>query len=195
MEDDVSVPGPARLVRDFVNTHEPQTGAETWSTPTELREWLAERRLVHGDAQLRPADLATAVTVREGLRSVLLEHAGQSAEATAVQALNEALAGLPLRITFGEQGYRLVSASSTPIGHALGQVADAIRQSNEDGTWPRLKVCARDSCHWAFYDASRNQVRRWCSMAGCGNHIKMRRAYAARKVRAQQAPAEASRQR
>ncbi|WP_198671650.1 CGNR zinc finger domain-containing protein [Desertihabitans aurantiacus] len=36
-------------------------------------------------------------------------------------------------------------------------------------------MCARDSCRWAFDDASRNQVRRWCSMAGCGNHIKMQR--------------------
>jgi predicted RNA-binding Zn ribbon-like protein len=47
-------------------------------------------------------------------------------------------------------------------------------------------VCDRDTCRWAFYDASRNQARRWCSMAGCGNHIKMHRAYAARKRQAAQ---------
>jgi predicted RNA-binding Zn ribbon-like protein len=28
-----------------------------------------------------------------------------------------------------------------------------------------------------------NQVRRWCSMAECGNYVKMRRTYAARKNR------------
>ena len=43
--------------------------------------------------------------------------------------------------------------------------------------WARLKVCARDSCRWAFYDASRNRSGRWCSMAGCGNIVKMRRAH------------------
>ena len=45
--------------------------------------------------------------------------------------------------------------------------------------WTRLKVCARDSCRWAFYDTSRNRSGRWCSMAGCGNIVKMRRAYRA----------------
>jgi predicted RNA-binding Zn ribbon-like protein len=29
-------------------------------------------------------------------------------------------------------------------------------------------------------------VRRWCSMAGCGNHVKMQRAYAVRKARAEE---------
>jgi predicted RNA-binding Zn ribbon-like protein len=191
MNDEASVPAPALLVRDFVNTREPQVGAESFGSPTELRSWFAERHLLPRDAQLEPADLATAITIREGLRAVLLEHAGHSVDATAVAALNQALADQPLRIRFGDPGYHLVSASRSPMGHAVAQLADAIRQSNEDGTWPRLKVCARDTCRWAFYDASRNQVRRWCSMAGCGNHIKMRRAYAARKSRTQLA-AEAS---
>ncbi|MFI2651942.1 CGNR zinc finger domain-containing protein [Micromonospora fulviviridis] len=44
-------------------------------------------------------------------------------------------------------------------------------------------MCDRDTCRWAYYDASRNQARRWCSMAGCGNHVKMRRAYAVRRGR------------
>jgi predicted RNA-binding Zn ribbon-like protein len=57
-----------------------------------------------------------------------------------------------------------------------------MRQSTEDQTWERLKVCDRDSCRWAFYDTSRNRAGRWCSMAGCGNHIKMKRAYATRKA-------------
>ncbi len=52
---------------------------------------------------------------------------------------------------------------------------DAIRASTAAGEWERLKVCARDTCRWAFYDASRNHARRWCSMAGCGNYVKMRR--------------------
>jgi predicted RNA-binding Zn ribbon-like protein len=188
MDDESRIPAPALLVRDFVNTRERQIEAESLGTPGELRNWFAERHLVPKDARLNPADLATAITIREGLRAVLLEHAGHSPDATAVQALNQALADLPLRIRFGEPGYHLVSASSTPIGHAVAQLADAIRQCHEDGAWPRLKVCARDTCRWAFYDASRNQVRRWCSMAGCGNHIKMRRAYAARKRRTQSSP-------
>ena len=134
------------------------------------------------------ADLGAALTVREGLRSVLLGHAGHDPDPAALDAFRAVLADLPVRLDFdpavGTSTYRLVSARPDPVGQALSQLLDAVRETSQDGTWPRLKVCARDTCRWAFYDASRNQVRRWCSMAGCGNHVKMRRAYASRKARA-----------
>jgi predicted RNA-binding Zn ribbon-like protein len=183
MTKQMDVPPTAALVRDFVNTYEPQVAGEELSSPDKLRAWFIERRLTSSDVHLDGSDLATAITVREGLRAVLLGHAGHTTDTTAVSALNDALAELPVRVSFSTAGYRLVDASSTPIGQALGQLADAIRQCSEDGAWPRLKVCARDTCRWAFYDSSRNQVRRWCSMAGCGNQIKMQRAYAARRNR------------
>jgi predicted RNA-binding Zn ribbon-like protein len=190
MDDDERMPAAARLLRDFVNTREPQLDHESLTTPVELKHWLVELHLLPETAGLESADLATAVTVREGLRALLLENAGHRGDPAATSALNRVLAELPLRMAFDQGGYRLVSASGTPIGEAVGQLADAIRQSSADGSWHRLKVCARDTCRWAFYDASRNQVRRWCSMAGCGNQIKMRRAYAARKDRVRQATAE-----
>jgi predicted RNA-binding Zn ribbon-like protein len=179
-----TVPPAIRLVRDFVNTYEPQIDLETWSTADALKNWLFEEHLVPTDAQVTDTDLAVALKVREGLRNILLRHAGHEPDSAAVDALSDALASLPLRVDFGFDGYRLISTRNDDFGLALGQVLDAVRQSNEDRTWPRLKVCARDTCRWAFYDASRNQVRRWCSMAGCGNYIKMRRAYASRKSRA-----------
>jgi predicted RNA-binding Zn ribbon-like protein len=186
MDDEAHVPDAARLLRDFINTREPQVDEESLATPEDLQSWLAERRLLPPDSRLATTDLAAAVTVREGLRALLLEHAGHGGEAAATTALNQVLAEVPLRMTFDPSGYHLVGAADTPIAQAVGRLADAIRQSSEEGSWPRLKVCARDSCRWAFYDASRNQVRRWCSMAGCGNQSKMRRAYAARKDRARQ---------
>jgi predicted RNA-binding Zn ribbon-like protein len=76
----------------------------------------------------------------------------------------------------------LAPVRAAAFDRAMAALVDAIRACGQDSTWSRLKVCARDSCRWAFYDESRNQARRWCSMAGCGNHIKMRRAYAARKA-------------
>jgi len=191
MDDTDVVPPAAKLVRDFINTYEPQVDQESLTTPSALSGWLAERRLLPENAQLDPENVAAAVTLREGLRAVLLRHAGHAADGSAIEKLNETLAELPLRLTFadGSSGYRLSSATDTPFGLAVGQLADAIRASTQDGSWLRLKVCSRDTCRWAFYDASRNQVRRWCSMAGCGNHIKMQRAYAARKGRQRQATA------
>jgi predicted RNA-binding Zn ribbon-like protein len=41
----------------------------------------------------------------------------------------------------------------------------------------RVGQCADDKCGWLFLDTSRNQSRRWCSMADCGNRAKARRYY------------------
>ncbi len=177
------IPPPVRLVRDFVNTYEPQVGAETLTTGDKLREWLVVQDLVPAGARVDEADLRTAVTVREGLRNVLLGHAGHEPDPRALGALNAVLADLPVRLDFGSHDHRLVSTRGDALAQALGQLLDAVRQASQDGTWVRLKVCARDTCRWAFYDASRNQVRRWCSMAGCGNHVKMKRAYATRRAK------------
>ena len=185
---ETDLPPAVRLVRDFVNTLEPQLGAESLTSPDRLRDWLAERQLVPADARLGPPDLTAALTIREGLRAVLLGHNDHRADPAAVGALNDALARFPLRLTFAGDRPHLASASSAAFEQALAELLDAIRQCGEDDTWPNLKVCARDSCRWAFYDASRNHARRWCSMAGCGNHVKMQRAYAARKRRRQPVP-------
>jgi predicted RNA-binding Zn ribbon-like protein len=181
--------GAVRLVQDFVNTFEPQVGAEQLTTPEQLRDWLAERHLLPAGARLRPQDLATALTVREGLRAVLRAHAGHPVDTAALDALNQVLA--PVHPAFTAEGYRLVAAGGSAFGRALAGLLDAVRQSAEDGTWTRLKVCDRDTCRWAYYDESRNRVRRWCSMAGCGNHVKMRRAYTARAARRRQAEGDA----
>jgi predicted RNA-binding Zn ribbon-like protein len=183
MTDD-DVPPAARLVRDFVNTYEPQTGEESWDSTGALRSWLIGERLVPDDAAGEDPELATAVAVREGLRNILLAHAGHEPDPAAVVSLGTTLAELPVRVDLGPGGFRLVGTRTDLLGQALGRLLDAVRESTEDGSWPRLKVCARDTCRWAYYDASRNQVRRWCSMAGCGNYVKMRRASTARKSRA-----------
>lgn len=41
--------------------------------------------------------------------------------------------------------------------------------------WPRLKACTDDGCQWAFYDATRNRSRTWCSMDVWGKREKTRR--------------------
>lgn len=182
--DEEAVPAAARLLRDFVNTYEPQTDTESLTSAAALQRWLAAHELVTHDVRLMEAHLARAVAVREGLRAVLLQHAGHEPEAGRLEALNAALTRVPVSLSFDAQdGLRLSGAGDDPGTVAFGGLLDAVRRSREDGSWPRLKVCARDSCRWAYHDGSRNQVRRWCSMAGCGNHVKMQRAYATRKGR------------
>lgn len=41
----------------------------------------------------------------------------------------------------------------------------------------RIRQCADDACGWLFLDHSRNNSRRWCDSADCGNRNRVRRHY------------------
>ena len=56
----------------------------------------------------------------------------------------------------------------------VGEGGSIVYTATVDGTWPRLKACRREICHWLFYDHSRNRSGIWCSMAVCGNRTKTR---------------------
>lgn len=183
MESPESVPADVLLIRDFVNSYEPQVDDESLATPAALRDWFGARGLLPARTRLGAAELAAATTVREGLRSMLLGHGGHGVDEGAITAGNRILADLAVRLELGVDGYRMRPAGAGPLDPALVGLLEAIRRAKEAGSWARLKVCDRSTCRWAYYDASRNQSRRWCSMAGCGNHIKMKRAYAARVAR------------
>ena len=58
------------------------------------------------------------------------------------------------------------------VDGALGELVLRVLESMTAGTWPRLKVCARDACRWAFYDTSRGGTGKWCAMSLCGNRAK-----------------------
>jgi predicted RNA-binding Zn ribbon-like protein len=183
MEDDV-LPDAARLLRDFVNTREPQVDSELLTDAGRLGTWLTQHRLLPAGTPVSAADLGTAIRVREGLRGILLGHAGHAVDRASLESLNVTLTEVPVHLAFeADGGYRLRGSAPDSFGSALAGLLDAVREAEMEGSWLRLKVCARDSCRWAFYDGSRNQVRRWCSMAGCGNHVKMQRAYRNRKAR------------
>jgi predicted RNA-binding Zn ribbon-like protein len=180
--EDAVIPPDARLVRDFVNTLERQTGTERLGTPSDLAAWLQERDLLAAAIGADARDLELAVRLREGLRAVLEVHAGHDPGAPA--DLDDVLRELPLQVAFDEGGaLALTPRGGDPVRAALAGILAAVHRADADGSWSRLKACARPSCRWAYFDASRNRSARWCTMAGCGNSVKMRTAYAARKAR------------
>ena len=67
------------------------------------------------------------------------------------------------------------------IAGALGTIVAAVYDAMRDGSWPRLKACRRDVCHWIFWDQSRNRSGTWCHMTVCGNRAKTR-AYRRRRA-------------
>ncbi|MFS0866750.1 LacI family DNA-binding transcriptional regulator [Microbacterium sp. 179-B 1A2 NHS] len=158
-----------------MNSVEWQEDEDAWVTPADLSDWLRRHTDRH-PSSVTADDLALARRIREGLREVFLTHAGHAALPTSIDDLNHALTSIPLRLNFTADGTPRISAhaSSEPVTPLI-VILEALATARTDGGWNRLKACSRDSCRWAYWDSSRNASGRWCSMAGCGNYIKMRR--------------------
>ncbi len=160
-----------RLLRDFTNTNDYETAEDLLKVPADLANWYAERGLLTEDVAVRPRDLADARRLREGLRAAMgSHHDGPDMAASGLDAL---LASVPLRLTLGQAGPRLEPVHTGARG-ALARIVLAIADAAADGSWWRLKVCPADDCRWAFFDASKNHSRTWCSMRVCGNREKTR---------------------
>ncbi len=173
------VPPPIAVVRDFVNTTDPELGTDDLSTPAELGRYLTERGLTTGGAEARAVDLDAALRLRAGLRRALeLNHDGTQ---SALPELAEVLAGLPVTLTWTPEGTALTTTDASVRG-GLARIAIAAHEAAAAGIWWRLKICAWDECEWAFYDHSKNRSRHWCEY-GCGNKVKTR-AYRARRAAA-----------
>ena len=173
-------PGRLALVQRFVNTVDFEHGREMLSDPARLGAVLAELGLLSAGEHPTDADLDRARTVREALRSLALaNNGGVDGGGGAARVLEEAAASARLGIAFDGRGARLEPVAPGVTG-ALGALVGIVYTAMADGTWPRLKACQRDVCHWLFYDRSRNRSAVWCRMAVCGNRTKTK-AYRARK--------------
>ena len=166
-------PGRLEAVRAFVNTVDLEAGTDGLADPSDLAEHLAAWQLLPRGRSLSAADLRMAIELREALRTLLRSHNAQAVDtAPAVDVLNRitAQAGLRPAMTYGGTvGYHVLRGGG--IG-ALGALVAIVYASEAQGVWTRLKACAADECHWAYYDASRNRASRWCHMQLCGNRAK-----------------------
>lgn len=177
-------PGELALVQAFVNSHydlQLNHGADLLATPAGLKDWLVRRQLVSGDAAVGPLDHNRALTVREALRE-LARDANDHRDGGAMLRLNHAAAGARVELRFSETGPGFVAPSGDASG-ALGLLLALVAQAMLDGSWPRLKVCPGEDCGWMFFDHSRNQSGRWCSMAVCGGREKAKAHYRRKRAK------------
>jgi predicted RNA-binding Zn ribbon-like protein len=179
---------------DFLNSI--ATPADTvidWIDDGEgLLDWLAQARLVPGSvlesirAQALPDELDKVADqargLREWFRGFVLKHKGRALAAKhfgELAPLNRLLArdeafrqiasrsgndGPPLEL-LAVRRWRSPEALLLPIGEALAQFA-----CTED--FSDVKACEGPTCTLLFADHTRGRVRRWCSMAICGNRAK-----------------------
>jgi predicted RNA-binding Zn ribbon-like protein len=85
-----------------------------------------------------------------------------------------------------EDGFTLAWEEGDALDQMLWQVADSAMKLLTSHDLKRVKQCG--GCDWLFYDKSRNQKRRWCSMDACGNRNKMARRYRRVKQRKKVTP-------
>ncbi len=165
----------------FINTHydlsAARHGDEVLCSPGALVAWLADRELISGRSRLQNPELSRAVAFRETLRAL----ADGSPSPGELDRLNELARGAAVEVRFRPDGPRFVSADELALDGAIGVLSATVAAAMIDGSWSRMKVCPGHDCGWAFYDHSRNQAGRWCSMSICGARAKARAHYRRRR--------------
>jgi predicted RNA-binding Zn ribbon-like protein len=182
-------PEPLERVRRFVNTANPESGADHFETTASLAAWL--EREGYGRPRVSERDRTRAVLLRAAVRELAMaNHEGGAGEHHAAEAnrlLDGLAADLPLVVRCAP-GPALVPVSAGVDG-ALATLLATVHDAMVAGTWSRLKACRNSHCRWAFYDHSRNRSGAWCSELACGSRMKVR-AYRARQRAGRDVPAD-----
>lgn len=166
-----TAPGDLEAVREFVNTVDIEDGSEELSDPEALAVWLTDHGLVQTRPDATAADLRRALDVREALRTLLLANNGGAADPDATETLHTAAERAHVALDFTPDGAHLEPRAGGVDG-ALGRLLGRVHAAMHDGTWARLKACPWHTCHYAFYDHTKNRSGVWCNMEVCGNRAK-----------------------
>lgn len=168
------------LLVDFVNTRDVEAGTDAIGDPAQAVDWIAERTGDHLP-ELDPADLRRVQALRESLRGLMRANNGVAAGKRTLEALREASERSRYRLAFDDEGGISLTPARADLSGFESQLLLALEHLQCHDVWPRLKACTDERCQWAFYDATRNRSRTWCSMDVCGNREKTRR-YRQRKA-------------
>jgi predicted RNA-binding Zn ribbon-like protein len=164
-------PGRLALVEQFLRTRNELTD------PPDLDRWRADRGLA---GEVTPEAYERAMRLREALRALMLANNGGVTDPAAVDLVNAEIDACGLRPAIEPAGsavrlgWRRGDAEARPGDALVGTVLTGVVTAVADGSWPRMKACAADDCHYAFYDHTRNRSGRWCDVAGCGANARMR---------------------
>jgi predicted RNA-binding Zn ribbon-like protein len=175
---------------DFANTAGPEGGEagrfRSWRDLVDFlelrgavsrREGTALRAMGERDARACAAAFEQALGLRVTTRAVLEALARRRPlQAAWVDTVNRALAlgAGTARLARQGRGWRLDFAPtlSEPL-RALAPIARSIAGLIAQGRAVTIRKCANPACVLYFRDTSRTRRRRWCSMAVCGNRMKV----------------------
>ena len=166
------------LALDFINS-EYRTGDDrhdcfdnAWS----VVDWLLTAGLVPKGTVAPPELLTEARQLRDAARAVV--YAAMKSEQADLTVINRMLeTGRPeTRLEWDQdtQRYRVdvrsVTGSSAGL---LWPIADALVKLVTDEKFEYVRQCEAHNCILLFHDLSKSHRRRWCSMATCGNRMKV----------------------
>ncbi len=138
----------------------------------ELAAWLHER-FEDVDGTVSEGDLRDALALRSAIASAVASVGhGQDVSPEAIDVINlfAATPDIPPSLAGGT---RQAGRTHARAGQALSELARETVALLTDGR-ERFRECAADDCALVFYDESRSNNRRWCSMQRCGNRAKVR---------------------
>ena len=176
-------PGTLSLVQDFVNTRNYFQGGDLLGDAEEATRRLVECGLLAKSESVGEVERRRLVSFREALRELLLVHNGAAESGPDAKSLNDLVATAALGVRFGADGHPVLGPASEngPADRVVARLLAEMVRAEAEGRWGRLKACRNEGCRWAFYDASKNGMGRWCNMQVCGARHKMR-AYRERKA-------------
>jgi predicted RNA-binding Zn ribbon-like protein len=88
-------------------------------------------------------------------------------------------------VQYGQGAYAFDHAQRMAENTLLGPLAWSMIDFLRTGPTGRVKQCPGPDCGWLFLDQSKNNSRRWCDMAVCGNRFKAKQ-HRARVFRAEE---------
>ena len=146
---------------------------EQLAEPGDLAFWLSERfDEVAGD--VTDGDVRDATALRASIAQAMTAVAhGETAAPGDIDIINlyAATPDIPPALAGGS---RQAGRGRARVGQALSEVARSAVALFGDELRGRIRTCAADDCSLVFFDGSRSDNRRWCSMQRCGNRAKVR---------------------
>jgi predicted RNA-binding Zn ribbon-like protein len=146
---------------------------ERLRTPSDLADWLSER-FTGIEGTVTDRDLVDATALRGAIARIATSISrGASAGRDDIDVINlfAATPDIPPALPGGGRQAGRTRARASQALSAMAREAIGLFEADSAG---RIRECSADDCGLVFYDDSRSNNRRWCSMQRCGNRAKVR---------------------
>ena len=141
---------------------------------SDLAAWLDER-FDEVDCTVADRELTDALALRAAIaRTATAFSRGTDATADDVDTIN-LFAATPDIPPVLAGGRRQAGRGRARVGQTLSAMAREAVELFSSEERERIRECAASDCSIVFYDESRSNNRRWCSMQRCGNRAKVRK--------------------